>query len=635
MTDLFLSYKAEDRSRIAPLVQALETDGFSIWWDAHIGGGDEWRDTILRHLEAARAVIVVWSRRSVGPNGQFVRDEASRALKRGVYVPVRIDKVDPPLGFGETQALDLQGWKGDRSDPRYQAILSTLRKRLGIKPGLDRASIKPAKGVSRRAVVIGAGSVAAVSTAGIATWFLTRPESQRGESIAVLPFANLSGDPAQSYFSEGIAEELRSALSRIDGLKVVARTSSEAVKDADAKTAAHELGVNNILTGSVRRSPQMIRVSAQLIDGRQGLERWADVYDRPPADTLQVQTDIANKVAAALSIRLGGEDRQRLAQGSTENPEAYDLLLKAERYRRDGEDAETIQRAIGVVDAALTLDPNYGDAWAMKAQLLAQKAGTRSKNAGEYRANYAAAEGVARKAIQVAPQSRRGYAALAEILDQQLKRRAAFTQFRTMLTLPGEEGSTLPVYATFLSETGHSREALEAADQALAIDPLNPLSFGRKAAVLANARRYREAAQILEKARLLAPNAKGFPAFHGYCLAMAGDVAEARREMVGAFGDPALAPPGWAAALIVRDHDPALGHRLLARVQSYNGDGGLYQIAQIYAQLGDKDEALKSLEKAWEVRDPGLTMMLMDPLLDPVRNEPRFREVLRRIDNPA
>ena len=91
VTDLFLSYKAEDRSRVAPLVQALENDGLSVWWDEHIGGGDEWRDTILRHLETARAVVVVWSRRSVGPNGQFVRDEATRALKRGVYVPVRIN----------------------------------------------------------------------------------------------------------------------------------------------------------------------------------------------------------------------------------------------------------------------------------------------------------------------------------------------------------------------------------------------------------------------------------------------------------------------------------------------------------------------------------------------------------------
>ena len=107
-------------ARVRPLVEALEADGLSVWWDAHIGGGDEWRETIARHLDEARCVIVVWSKRSIGPEGRFVRDEATRALRRHAYLPVRIDKVDPPLGFGETQALPLSGWKGNRSDPRYR-----------------------------------------------------------------------------------------------------------------------------------------------------------------------------------------------------------------------------------------------------------------------------------------------------------------------------------------------------------------------------------------------------------------------------------------------------------------------------------------------------------------------------------
>ena len=99
MSDVFVSYKAEDRARVRPLVDALEADGLSVWWDAHIGGGDEWRETIARHLDDARCVIVVWSKRSVGPEGRFVRDEAARSLKRGAYLPVRIDKVEPPLGL--------------------------------------------------------------------------------------------------------------------------------------------------------------------------------------------------------------------------------------------------------------------------------------------------------------------------------------------------------------------------------------------------------------------------------------------------------------------------------------------------------------------------------------------------------
>ena len=632
MTDVFLSYKAEDRARVAPLVQALEQDGLSVWWDAHIGGGEEWRETILRRLEAARTVIVVWSRRSVGAHGQFVRDEATRAVKRGVYVPVRIDKVDPPLGFGETQALDLHRWRGDRTDARYQAVLSTLHTRLGLKTYASDRMHERSKGLSRRSVIISGGATVAAASAGIAAWLLQRPGGQV-DSIAVLPFANLSSDPAQAYFSEGMAEELRSALSRVAGLKVVARTSSEAVKDADAKTAARKLGVNNILTGSVRRSPQMIRVSAQLVDGRQGLERWAEVYDRRPADTLQVQADIANKVAEALSIRLGEPDRERLAQGGTDNPEAHDLLLKAEDVARSEEDSAALMRAVGMVDAALKLDSRYGDAWATKAQLLKRKAGRFSQNAAEYRATYGKAETAARRAIQVAPRSRLAYAELGEILDQQLKRRAALVEFQRMLTLPGNEGRTLPIYATFLSEIGRSGEALRQADHAIEVDPLNAQTHGQKAKILANARQYAAAVQVIDKSIELAPEFKGSRAFRAYCLAMVGQPDEARREFETVWGDPAEAPPGWAAALVTRD--PAIGQRLLARLREIAGDGAHYQYAQIYAQLGDKEQGLQALEKAWQVRDPGLTMMLVDPLLDPVRTDARFVAILKRVDNPA
>ena len=124
MVDVFVSYKAEDRRRVVPLVKALEADGLSVWWDAHISGGTDWRESIEEHLDGAKCVIVVWSKRSVAREGRFVRDEASRAQRHQTYLPVRIDKVDPPLGFGETQALDLRSWKGDRSHPRYKALLA-------------------------------------------------------------------------------------------------------------------------------------------------------------------------------------------------------------------------------------------------------------------------------------------------------------------------------------------------------------------------------------------------------------------------------------------------------------------------------------------------------------------------------
>ena len=124
MSDVFVSYKAEDRPRIAPLVEALEADGLSVWWDTQIAAGSEWRQDIQERLDQARCVIVVWSKRSVGAGGRFVRDEANRAQRRGTYLPVRIDDVEPPLGFGELHAISLEGWTGERADDRYRALIA-------------------------------------------------------------------------------------------------------------------------------------------------------------------------------------------------------------------------------------------------------------------------------------------------------------------------------------------------------------------------------------------------------------------------------------------------------------------------------------------------------------------------------
>jgi len=121
MSDIFVSYKAEDRRRVEPLVRALEADGFTVWWDAQIAGGAEWREDIQAHLDSARCVLVVWSRRSVGRAGRFVREEASRAQRLGTYLPVRIDRVEPPLGFGEIHAIAFQPCKADRKSTRLNS----------------------------------------------------------------------------------------------------------------------------------------------------------------------------------------------------------------------------------------------------------------------------------------------------------------------------------------------------------------------------------------------------------------------------------------------------------------------------------------------------------------------------------
>ena len=197
MSDVFVSYKAEDRRRVKPLVEALEADGYSVWWDAQIGGGAQWRHMIEAELNAAKCVIVIWSKRSVGIEGTFVQDEATRAQERHVYIPVLLDKVHLPLGFGEMQALHLSSWKGDRSDPHYQAILSAVARLSGVSADPAKPQSHPAR-FSRRRVLAG-GGVAAVAVASAGSWLFLRPASASASgSIAVLPFANLSGEDRKS-----------------------------------------------------------------------------------------------------------------------------------------------------------------------------------------------------------------------------------------------------------------------------------------------------------------------------------------------------------------------------------------------------------------------------------------------------
>ncbi|HEX8841789.1 MAG TPA: TIR domain-containing protein, partial [Sphingomicrobium sp.] len=369
MADVFVSYKAEDRRRVRPLVDALRADGFAVWWDEQIGGGSAWRHMIETELDTAKCVVVVWSKRSTGPDGEFVQDEAAHARHRHVYLPVTIDKVHLPLGFGETQAFSLAGWHGDRDDPRYAKVTEGIR---AIIEGRSLHHLLP-KGLDavrfgRRTAV--AGTAAGIAALAIGGWALLKPRTAAAaDSIAVLPFANLSGDPRQTFFSDGIAEELRNALARLAGLKVVGRISSEAVRNDDARTAARKLRVANVLTGTVRQSPSTMRISAELIDGRSGIDRWSADYDRPPGDAIMIQTDIAQNVATSLVAALGIAARAAISVGGTSIAAAQKLVIEARVIAREGSQA-TRQHAMDLVDRAIRLDPNYADAYAQRALIL-------------------------------------------------------------------------------------------------------------------------------------------------------------------------------------------------------------------------------------------------------------------------
>ena len=627
MSEVFVSYKAEDRARVAPLVDALTAEGHSVWWDAHIGGGEEWRDEIAGHLDAAGCVIVVWSKRSIGKEGRFVRDEATRALRRGTYLPIRIDKVEPPLGFGETQALPLLGWKGNRRHPHYAAIAAAVNAMLGKEPAPRAQS-----GFQRRSVIAGGAAAAAAAAAAAGGLLFLRPRRAGANSIAVLPFANLSGDPSQDYFSDGMAEELRSALSRIAGLKVVARTSSEMLRDSDVKTAAKKLGVENIVSGSVRRSPSTIRVNAQLIDGGNGLERWSETYDRPAGDVLAIQTGIAQSVADALSIRLAGGDRANLNLGGTTNATAQDLFLRATSVGRD--DSEPgLRKALSLLESSIEIDPNYAAAHARKALILAVWSGFYAHSAAESLQKFQEALASANRAIAIEPRLSAGYAARGLVHRQMLNFGPALADFRKADSLPGENAETLRGYALQLGTDPENDGAIKMATRAATLDPLNPLSPETLSFNLYRARRYPEAIAEARRALELSPGRQQARRTLANCLLWMNKNEEAAAEY------RKLDPTDYRrllgeAVLAIRAGDRGSAVAKMDAMRQRLGDGALYQYAEVYAQLGQADEAFGALEEAMKTRDPGLAGIKVDPFLDPIRKDSRYAALVDRLNFP-
>lgn len=629
MADVFVSYKAEDRRRVEPLVAALEADGLTVWWDVQIGGGAAWRQSIETELEAAKCIIVVWSKRSAGPQGSFVRDEASRAMERGIYLPVKIDPVRPPLGFGETQAIPLVRWKGDHEDPRYRAVIGAVHAIINCTAFPKIAYAEPAREISRRAVLAAGGMAAAA--AGVA-WLFFRARPADEQSIAVLPFENLSGDPSQAYFSDGLAEELRSALSRLGRLKVVARTSSEAVRNDDAKTAARKLAVANILTGSVRRSAAIIRISAQLVDGSTGVERWSHSFDRPFGDVLAIQTNIAENVAEALSVELTGRNRPVLTMG-TSNAAAQDLLLQA-AFGRTDDSEQGARRTLDILEGAIALDPNYAEAFATKAFVLNFLAGTFARSGSEMRNGLAEAEAAANRAIALAPNLPIGHAALSTVLKNQIRFKPAFRELERAISLGGDNVITLRNQATFCAQIGRRQEANRLLLKARPLDPLNPGTFEVEAHVQILTRQFAGALASARHSLEMAPTRIRVRSFLGNALFLLGRYDEARAVYEKMPTTDVHALMGLAAVAGVAG-DVKQSDELLARIRHQFGDNASYQYAQVYAQRRQQDLTITNLLRAVAIRDPGLASIKSDPFLDPIRGDLRLSEIINGLEFPA
>jgi TolB-like protein/Flp pilus assembly protein TadD len=621
-----LSYARPDQSRAENLIAALQSAGIEVWWDGLIEAGEAYSSLIEAALDEADAVIVLWSKSSV--HSDWVLDEAARGRDRKCLAPLSIDGSEPPLGFRQYHTIDLSNWQGRADEPQFKAVLRCIAA-LGGKPHVTPRSLLDTPR-SRRGVLAGSGAAALVAGGGLLAWQqgLFGGDQASANSVAVVPFANLGGDPAQSYFSDGLTEEIRAALARNDALRVLAATSSNTARahKEDAVTTARRLGVAFLLEGSVRRANDVVRISAELIDGKTGFSRWSNSFDRKMSDVLTLQSEIARMVAEALSMRIGETDP---LPGGTKNVEAYEAYLRGRELFNNASDEAADRAALAQYDLAIAADSRFARAHAARSRSLAAIASEYAK-AAELRPLYDSAIDAAQRAVQIAPKMAEGHLALGYALFAgRLDVKAAAGPFDRAYALGQGDADILLLFALYCARAGRADQARSAVTRALALDPLNPRAYRAAGSIDYAARRYEAAMQPLKRALELKPDITQAHALIGSALLQLGKVEEARVEFL-AEPSALFSLTGLAIAEKRLGNDAA-AKEALARMIRELGDSSLYQQAEILAQWGEKEQAIAALERARAVGDSGLIYLATDPMLDPLRREPRFAALTKAL----
>jgi TolB-like protein/DNA-binding winged helix-turn-helix (wHTH) protein/Flp pilus assembly protein TadD len=453
-------------------------------------------------------------------------------------------------------------------------------------------------------------------------------------SIAVLPFADMSPDKDQEYFSDGLTEELINNLTKISGLKVAARSSAFQFKgkNEDLRNVGKQLGVANVLEGSVRKEGNRLRITADLTNVDDGFQLWAETYNLEVNDVFAAQDKIATAVSRALQVKLLSPDGAGLSVVSrSTNPEAYQAYLQAQYFAARGQDKEDLKKALSYANRATELDPNYAPAWAQRAQALQGLARIALIEPDE---GFRAARESAEKAIALDPNLATGYLTLGLVqISYDWDWEGADASLRKAAQLEPGSAAVLANRAYLARHVGRLEETIALYKQAIPLDPLRAnahLSFGY---VLYLVGRYDEAKAALRKAQDLNSQLSGLHLTRGQIFLAEGHPQEALAEIEQETGDwdklsgEALA---YAALGNRRESDKAL-KKLIATHQ----DDAAYQIAEAYAFRGETEKAFEWMDRAIQQRDAGAPELQINPLMSTLRRDPRYAELLKKMHLPA
>lgn len=488
------------------------------------------------------------------------------------------------------------------------------------------------KAKPRTMLILSAIAIAAAVAVGLYVKYST-PRAPEVNAIAVLPFSNASGDPNIDYVSDGLTENLIDRLAKLPGVKVIALSSSFTYKDreVDAQEIARALGVQGLVTGTVKQHGNNLIVNAELVDGRDRTRLWGEQYIRKAADIQAVQEEIALTIAKKLGSRLNAQQAQLLTKHATQNPRAYQFYLDGLFHFRKG-GFDNVRKALDNFNQAVTLDPSFAIAWVGIANSYRYLV---AKSLLDPKEMLVKAKAAAQRALDSDETLPEAHSVMARIKQDEWDWSGAERSYRRAIELNPNLAEAHSRYSQYLSATGQHNEALAEVKFAQELDPLR-LSL-REPGALGSARRYDEAIDKLQMIIKLNPD---FGEAHG-ALATMYDAKGMHSQAVDEFrtwitldGETTsiLCYLGYALAMSGKRNDARVILEKLKETKEYISPA---ELAVLYIGLGDKEQALATLEKGYKTRDPGMQNLVVDQYYDSLRRDTRFQDLVKRIGFPA
>src|SRR5688572_4062885 len=635
---VFLSYASEDADAAARICETLRAAGVEVWFDkSELRGGDAWDSQIKKQIHECALFIPLISAHTNARSEGYFRGEWHLAIRRlhnmaedaAFLVPVVIDDTRE-AGARVPEVFFQAHWTWLPGGETPPAFLKRVRELLGLDPGPTGKAATPTANVPSAVSGVrtrlhdtsilrrfGAPLIALLLIlSGGAFWYyqatnstpaaIPVPATSRDTqaaavpaeaSVAVLPFVNMSSDPEQEYFSDGLSEQVLNLLSKVPGLRVIARTSSFAFKgkDMDVATIGQRLNVAYVLEGSVRKSGNRVRINAQLIDTANSSHQWSETYDRELSDIFSLQDEIALAVVHELQVALQSDE---LPSRSTKTGiEAFNLFLRGE-FLRAQHTEESLNRAVEYYEKALGIDPQYAEAWAALAYvhtILANEGFT------DFSIGFEKARASARKAHNLNPNLARAHLALGSVQQfHDWDWIAADASFDKAIALAPGDADVLANASFSANLLGDLDLGMDLCKQAVAHDPVAPFPRSTLAASYMYAGQLDQAEKEMRATLEISPDFSFGRYLLGVILLLKGQATPALKvalEQSNELWGLALLPLAYYAAGQVDASDAAL-----KKLIEVGADKSAYQIAEAYAFRGQHDLAFTWLDRAYSQR---------------------------------